>query len=66
MSILSKPRDGTAGPIAIIVFLVAVATLLVILVPLLGKRVIEKFEAENFATAVMAQNKEAFEKLARM
>ncbi len=50
--------------IAVIVSLVAI--LLVILIPRLGKKAIEKFKAETFASAVLAQNPKVFERLAEM
>jgi hypothetical protein len=50
--------------VALIVGLVAI--FLIILFPRLGKKVIENFNAENFARAVLAQNPKVFKRIAEV
>ena len=50
--------------IALIVGLVAI--FLIVLFPRLGKKVIENFNAENFAKAVLAQNPKVFKRIAEV
>ncbi len=42
------------------------AAIALLTMPFIAKKLIEKFDTNNFATAVIAQNKEAFERLAEM
>ncbi len=52
---------------AIVALLIGFAALFLVILGLkLGKTMIEKFKAENFAKAVVAQNPKVFEKLAEM
>jgi hypothetical protein len=43
-----------------------VSVVAVVLFREIGRKMIEDFKAENFATAVIAQNKEAFRRLSEM
>ncbi len=46
--------------------LALVVTIALLSMPHVAKKVIERFNASNFASAVVAQNREAFERLAEM
>ncbi len=46
--------------------LAVLAAIALLAMPFIAKKLIEKFDTSNFATAVIAQNKEAFDRLAEM
>ncbi len=64
---LSQTRIDSILRNPIIALLIGIAALFLVIVGLkLGKNPIEKFNAENFAKAVVAQNPRVFERLAEM
>ena len=46
--------------------LTVLATIALLAMPHIAKKLVEKFSASDFATAVIAQNKEVFDRLAEM
>ncbi len=46
--------------------LAVLAAIALLTMPFVAKKLIEKFDTSNFATAVIAQNKQAFDRLAEM
>jgi len=62
---MSKNSNSVTGALTALVAGV-VAVIAVVVFREMGKKMIEDFKAENFATAVIAQNKEAFRRLSEM
>ncbi len=59
-------RENGSGGELLIRVLAILATIVLLTMPHVAKKLVERFSASNFATAVIAQNKEAFDRLAEM
>ncbi len=64
---MSQTRIDSILRNVIVALLVGIVALFLIILGLkLGRKPVEKFKAENFAKAVVAQNPKVFEKLAEL
>jgi hypothetical protein len=59
-------EDSGFGAALLIRVLAFLATIVLLAMPYLARKLVEKFSATSFATAVIAQNKEVFDRLADM
>ncbi len=59
-------QEKSAGSALLIRVLAILATIILLAMPHLAKKLVERFSATSFATAVIAQNKEVFDRLAEM